>query len=123
MKIIPTRTHGIIDYIFGVILVLAPWVLDFAAGGAETWVPVIIGAGVILYSMFTDYEMGVSRQINMDTHLTIDITGGIVLAISPWLFGFASAIWIPHLILGVAELLISLMTEKVPAPEHRTRAA
>ncbi|MEX0772148.1 MAG: SPW repeat protein [Balneolales bacterium] len=123
MRIIPTRTHGIIDYIFGVVLILAPWVLDFAAGGAETWVPVIIGAVVILSSMFTDYEMGVSRQISMDTHLTLDAIIGIVLAISPWLFGFAAMIWVPHLVLGAAAFLVSLMTEKVSSPERRPRTA
>ncbi|MEX0779494.1 MAG: SPW repeat protein [Balneolales bacterium] len=120
---ISTRTHGMLDYILGVILILAPWILGFAAGGAETWVPVIIGAAVILYSMFTNYEMGVSRQITMDTHLTLDAIGGIVLAISPWLFGFAGVVWIPHLVFGAAEFLASLMTERAPSPERRTGAA
>ncbi|MEX0928471.1 MAG: SPW repeat protein, partial [Balneolales bacterium] len=118
-----TRTHGFIDYLVGVVLILAPWLLGFAAGGAETWVPVIIGAGVILYSMLTDYEMGISRQISMDTHLTLDAIGGIILAVSPWLFGFAPLVWVPHLVVGAAQFLVSLMTERAPSPEHRTRAA
>lgn len=121
MRIISTHTHGMIDYIVGVILILAPWLLGFAAGGAETWVPVIIGSAVILYSLITDYEMGISRQISMDTHLTLDAILGIILAVSPWLFGFALLIWVPHLILGAAAFLVSLMTERAPSPERRTR--
>ncbi|MEX0684679.1 MAG: SPW repeat protein [Balneolales bacterium] len=121
MRIISTRTHGILDYIMGVILIIAPWLLGFAAGGAETWVPVIIGTGVLLYSMFTNYEMGVSRQISMDTHLTMDAIGGIILALSPWLFGFAAIIWLPHLVFGCAELLASLMTQRVASAERRAK--
>lgn len=58
MRFIPTRTHGMLDYLMGILLLIAPWVFGFAQGGAETWVPVILGAGVLLYSLFTNYEMG-----------------------------------------------------------------
>ena len=122
MKIIGTKTHGYLDYIMGVLLIAAPWIFDFAAGGAETWVPVILGAGVILYSLFTDYELGMSRQLSMRTHLGMDLAGGILLALSPWLFGFADYVWAPHLIFGLLEIGASLMTKTHPAnerPEHR----
>ena len=123
MRVIQTRVHGMLDYIIGIVLILAPWVFGFASGGAETWIPVLIGAGTIVYSMFTDYEMGVSPQISMNMHLTIDMVAGIFLAISPWLFGFAPLIWIPHLLVGLVIFASSLMTERVPTPEHRTRPA
>ncbi len=44
MRIIPTKIHGILDYIVAMALIAAPWVFGFANNDAETWVPVIAGA-------------------------------------------------------------------------------
>jgi hypothetical protein len=118
MKIIGTKMHGYLDYIMGVLLIAAPWLFDFAAGGAETWVPVILGAGTILYSLFTDYELGMSRQLSMRTHLGFGLAGGALLAVSPWLFGFADYVYMPHLILGILEVGASLMTKTHPSNER-----
>jgi hypothetical protein len=120
MRFIETRTHGYLDYIMGIILIAAPFLLGFDRGGAETWVPVVLGAGAILYSLMTDYELGAARMISMRTHLMLDLMSGIVLAISPWLFGFADYIWAPHLILGIAEIGASLMTKMHPSTERNT---
>ena len=120
MRMIGTKTHGYLDYIMGLLLIVAPWLLGFANNGAETWVPVALGAGVILYSLMTDYEMGASRMISMRTHLMLDLMGGILLAVSPWLFGFADDVYLPHLILGIAEIGASLMTKTHPSNERAT---
>jgi hypothetical protein len=114
MKVISTKTHGYLDYIMGVLLIAAPWIFDFARNGAETWVPVILGISTILYSLLTNYELGLSRMISMRTHLMLDAVSGVLLAVSPWLFGFAEYVWQPHLILGILELGAVLMTKTEP---------
>ena len=78
MRIIPSRIHGVIDYLMGIVLIAAPWILNFE-DGAQTWVPMILGASVIVYSVFTDYELGVVRAIPFPIHLAIDVLGGVVL--------------------------------------------
>lgn len=118
MKIISTKVHGVLDYLMGIVLIAAPWLLNFNRDGAETWVPVILGAGVILYSLFTKYELSISKQIPMRTHLTLDVVSGIVLALSPWIFGFSEYVFLPHLILGVLEIGAGLMTETTSAQER-----
>ena len=115
MRFIPTRVHGMLDYIVGVLLIAAPWLFGFAQGGAETWVPVILGAGALLYSLFTDYELGLMRRLPMPTHLMLDLGAGLFLAASPWIFGFAEYVWVPHVLVGLLEVGAALMTEKVPA--------
>jgi hypothetical protein len=120
MRFIPTKIHGYLDYIMGVLLIAAPWLFDFAAGGAETWIPVVLGAGAILYSLMTDYELGISKSISMRTHLMLDLMSGILLAASPWLFGFADYVWEPHLILGLLEIGAALMTKREPVHGART---
>lgn len=118
MRFIPTRVHGVVDYVIGALLIVAPWLLGFARGGAETWVPVILGVAVIVYSLFTNYELGVVRKLNMRTHLWLDGIGGLILAISPWLFGFADYVWAPHFIVGLLEIGSALFTETVPSYER-----
>jgi hypothetical protein len=119
MRWIETKTHGYLDYIMGVLLIAAPWIFGFARDGAETWVPVVLGAAVILYSLLTDYELGMTNVISMRTHLMLDLMGGAILAASPWIFGFADYIWAPHLILGILEMGASLMTKQVPGTERK----
>lgn len=105
------------DYLVGIVLIAAPWLFDFARGGAETWVPVILGAGAIIYSLMTNYEYSMSRTISMRTHLTLDLCSGILLAASPWLFGFHEYVYLPHLIVGIAEIGASLMTVTTSSTE------
>jgi hypothetical protein len=107
------------DYLIGVLLIAAPWLFNFDRGGAETWVPVILGVGVILYSLFTDYELGAMRRIPMPTHLMLDLGGGVLLALSPWLFGFSDYVWQPHLIVGLLEIGTSLMTRRISDTGHQ----
>lgn len=120
MRFIPTRIHGVLDYLMGALLIVAPWLFGFNQGGAETWVPVILGAGVIIYSLFTDYELGAMRKLSMSTHLMLDMIGGAFLAVSPWLFGFNDFVYLPHLILGIAEIGAALFTKRVPETHAAT---
>lgn len=126
MRFIPTRVHGVMDYLMGILLIASPWLFDFDAGGAETWVPVVLGASMLLISMCTDYELGLIRRISMRTHLNIDLMSGLLLAFSPWIFGFSDYVWAPHLILGLLEVMASLMTltspEQTPGGSGKARS-
>ena len=112
MRFIDTKIHAVIDYLMGILLIVAPWLLGFADGGADQWVPVILGLGTIFYSIITDYEYGLLKVLSVKAHLIIDLIAGIFLAVSPWLFGFADDVYLPHLILGIAEIGVSCFTKK-----------
>ncbi|WP_324719549.1 SPW repeat domain-containing protein [Salinimicrobium sp. HB62] len=118
---ISTKIHGYLDYIMGATLLVLPLFLEIPAGAAST-LPVILGAGVIVYSLITDYELGLLKILAMKTHLLLDLLGGALLIVTPWLFGFADETFWPFIILGVLEIGASLMTEKKPSydanPEH-----
>ena len=83
----------------------------------------VLGAGAILYSLMTDYELSLNRSIPMKTHLTLDLMSGILLAASPWIFGFADDVYLPHLILGVIEIGASLMTKTRSTGETKHKMA
>jgi hypothetical protein len=108
-----------LDYLLGVLLIAAPWLVGFADGGAEQWVPVALGAGVLLYSAFTDYELGAVKKLQMPAHLLLDALGGLLLAASPWMFGFDERVWIPHVAVGLVEVVTAAVTNTVPGYERR----
>lgn len=115
MKPVSTRTHGYMDYIVGILLIVSPGLFNFSQGGAETWVPVILGIGSIGYSLMTNYEMGLMKSIPMPAHLWMDGIAGVFLALSPWIFNFADLVFLPHLIIGIAEAGLAMMTERYPS--------
>ncbi len=119
MRFISTKVHGIMDYTMGLLLVALPWLLGFAHGGPETWVPVLLGAGAIFYSILTRYELGLIKVLPMPVHLTLDLMSGALLAASPWVFGFDHIVSTPHLLLGLVEIAASLTTQTRPAWEVR----
>lgn len=123
MRFIPTRVHGMLDYLVGALLIAAPWIFGFSDNEAATWVPVIIGASTIVYSLLTNYELGAVPLISMPTHLGIDGLAGIVLLVSPWLFGFETVVWAPHVMVGIVEVMAALTTHRIPAAQsapHRS---
>lgn len=118
-RFISTKVHGVIDYIEGIALILAPWIFGFSeVGGAAVVVPMVLGVGLIIYSIFTKYEMGLVKVLSMPYHLIIDAVAALFLLFSPWIFGFYDPdmlnVWVPHVVVGVAVLLIVLFTETEP---------
>ncbi len=114
MRFISTKTHGALDYLTAIVLILAPWIFNFADGSAAQWVPVVLGVVLLLQSLMTDYELGFFKTISMPMHLNLDILSGIILAASPWIFGFADQVYLPHLIVGLMEIGAGMFTEREP---------
>jgi FtsH-binding integral membrane protein len=119
---ISTKIHGYLDYLMGFLLILLPLHPAIPEGAASTLL-VVLGAGIIVYSLITDYEMGLLKILAMKTHLIIDVMGGILLLVSPWLFGFADELIWPFVVLGIFEIGAGLFTSKKPSleanPAHR----
>jgi hypothetical protein len=125
MRFIPTRVHAPLDYIVGVALIAAPWIFQFSEHTAATIVPIVLGIGLIGYSLFTNYELGVWKVAPMAVHNVIDVVAGTLLALSPWLLGFADEsanVWAPHLIVGLAAIFLGLTTKQAAGYSYRSTA-
>lgn len=120
MKFIPTWFHGILDYVVGIALILAPMIFGFAeVGGPAVMIPRVLGVLLILYSLITKYELGLVKILPMPTHLKIDFVASLFLAVSPWLCGFsdlAPNAWVPHVVVGIVVILVVLVSQNVPKP-------
>jgi uncharacterized membrane protein HdeD (DUF308 family) len=122
MRFIPTRLHAPVDYIVGALLIAAPWIFQFSDQTAATVVPIVLGIGLIAYSLVTNYELGVWKVAPMAVHNLIDIVAGTVLAASPWIFGFADEsanVWVPHLVVGLAAVFLGLTTKQAGGYSYR----
>jgi len=113
MRFIPTRIHGILDYLMAVVLIAIPLMFRLRIGPAAGAF-LALGAGTLIYSLLTRYETGLLGVIPMPVHLGLDTAFGLFLLASPWLFGFAGRIWVPHVLFGVVEVGGALMTRTVP---------
>jgi len=128
LRIIPTGVHAYFDYIGGIGLLAAPFVFGFfALGGAAVIIPMVLGAGLLLYSLLTNYELGIRglKFLPMSVHLLLDFVASAFLALSPFLFGFikqAPNAWLPHIIAGVTVIFLVLLSQTRYQPKARALA-
>ena len=119
MRFVPTRVHGLIDYVWGLLLGTAPWTLGFAGDRIATAEATVFGVGAILYSLVTNYEVGLLPVLPVPVHLVLDVAAGAILAASPWIFGFADRVFWPHLLFGLFSVVAGLVTEtKARSPDQ-----
>jgi hypothetical protein len=114
MRFLSSRTHGVLDYLTAALFLAAPWLFGFHDGSMAQWTVMAAGACVLLTALMTDYELGLVRMLPLRLHLTLDLLVGLLLAAAPWLLDFAAQTFIPHLVLGAFEVLVSLFTYTVP---------
>ena len=116
---ISTKTHGYLDFLMGVLFIALPFIIEMPGESSGT-ILIILGVATILYSLVTDYELGIAKVLSMKAHLGIDLAAGIFLVAAPWIFGFAEdGFWL-FVILGIVEVVASLMTAKKPHEERTT---
>ncbi len=121
---ISTRTHGIVDYASSVSLLVAPRLLRFPTGARRAARGKALGT--LALSALTDYELGLVRRVPMRAHLGADALGGVLLAASPWLFGYRTRdprSWLPHVVAGLGDCAFALISARQPASGSRTAAA
>ncbi|GJD66691.1 SPW repeat domain-containing protein [Methylobacterium frigidaeris] len=113
MRFIPSRVHAILDYGAGLLLIWLPDLLGFADGTAAQFIMQAVGAAVLLMSLCTDYEFSAVKLVPLPVHLGIDVAAGLLLVVSPWLFGFADRVMWPHVIMSFLEIGLGLTTRAV----------
>jgi hypothetical protein len=117
IRFVPSSVHGIFDYIGGIALIACPFIFGFySMGGIAVILPIVLGVGLILYSLLTDYERGIPglKFIPMPVHLILDFVAAVFLVAAPFLFGFANHglnVWLPFVIAGVGVIILVLVSQ------------
>lgn len=110
---IPTKVHGVIDYLYGIALIAAPFIMRFT-DGPKQWVLAGMGIALIVMSLLTDYEVSAVRVIPMPVHLGLDVIAGIFLAVAPWMLGFADVVSWTYVVLGAILVALAALTSSRP---------
>ena len=80
---ISSFTHGILDYLTGILLVASPWIFQFDNVRAESSIAWTFGGALLLLSVMTDYELSLLRFVPLPIHRFCDLLFGILLVGAP----------------------------------------
>jgi hypothetical protein len=121
---IPAWTHGLLEYVASVALIVAPFVLAFQSGAA-TAVSIVTGVVVLVLAATTTGSTSIVNQLPVSVHILLDYVLAALLIASPFLFGYShetnpTAFFIA---LGVVHLLVTIGTRFLGAKAAETRSA
>ncbi|MBA3821840.1 MAG: SPW repeat protein, partial [Deltaproteobacteria bacterium] len=85
---VPAFVHGIVEYAAGVLLIVAPFLLDFDSDSA-TAASIIAGVLVLVIAASTAMSTGLIKSIPVQAHVILDYVLAIVLIAAPFLLGFS----------------------------------
>jgi hypothetical protein len=70
LRVLPLRTHLMMDVVLGVLLAISPFVLGFYDEGANAWIPhVVVGLGLIGSGLMTQTPSGTEREMDHRDHM------------------------------------------------------
>jgi hypothetical protein len=119
---VPAFVHGLLEYVAGVLLIAAPFVLTFDSDTA-TGIAIAAGVVVLIVNASTALPTGLVKSIPVAAHVMLDYVLAILLIVSPFVFAFdddgtATAFF---LVLGIVHLLLTIATRFI-RDEPRGRA-
>lgn len=108
---IPRFLHGVIEYLAGVLLIVAPFLFGFESDAAVA-LSIIAGVVVIAVAASTEGRGSLIDSIPISIHVLIDFALAAVLIAAPFLFAFSgeSAPTAFFIVLGVLHLLVTIGT-------------
>lgn len=109
---ISVRAHGVIDYVFGALLIALPWVLPFGNERLAAEIMTTFGLITIVMSIVTHYELGLVPLLPFRGHLFFDVLLALGLLFAPWHFHIGGLPAVVMSILGVLALIVNAMTER-----------
>ena len=108
------KTHNVLDYIMGVVLIVSPGIFGFSDVPAARSTFLNLGFALIAYSLFTRYRWSIFKLVPLGTHMVLDVILGASLILAPWVLGYRPLIsggqLIVHLALGLGAMLMVGMT-------------
>src|SRR3954471_6371500 len=71
MRLLSTSVHGIADYMVGLVVLLLPYF--YGMHSTPRIVLLLLGGSALVYSLLTDYELGLLPLIPFRSHLALDL--------------------------------------------------
>jgi hypothetical protein len=115
LQFLSPTLHGVLDYLAAGALIVLPFLLGFT--GIELWLSVAGGAGLILYSLITDYRFGLSKLISFNLHLVLDLSAGAALFVAPFLLGFGANASLYYPVMAIGVFAVVTVTTRISAKQ------
>jgi hypothetical protein len=108
---VPLVAHGLAEYGIGGLCVAAPFLFSFDSDRA-TAAAVLIGGGILMLALLSDYPTAAVRRLPLESHIVLDYVFGVLLVAAPFIFGFSGKTGVTafFVLLGLSYLALSLAT-------------
>lgn len=120
---ISLRTHNIIDYLCGAVIVAAPFLFGMADIPTARTALMVLGLAQIAYSLLTNYSLSIAKIFSVRTHMTLDLIVGLLVLLGPWLFGYRAALSggqvAAHIIVGLIPILLASIATRAASEIQR----
>lgn len=116
IRFLPQAIHGLLDYAVAVALIAVPFIVDFRQDSEFAhWLSVAAGLGLFLYSLATDYSVGVVSAITIRQHLALDFAAGALFVVLAVVANFNTEAAVFYGVIGAGVLAVVAVTELEPA--------
>lgn len=121
-RLLPWSVHGTLEYLAGIFVILAPFIFGFRDDIAF---PVFVGVGVaiVVLGLLSSQPTGVTQLLPPTVHSGIDYILAVFLIIAPLVLNFDTVPETIFILLGVAHLVVSLLTRYPTEAESRVDRA
>jgi hypothetical protein len=108
MKALSPRAHGLIDYLWAAAVPTLPRLMGWSP--QVTRLLTAAGMGGLVYSLVTDYELGMLRLLPMKGHLAFDYASAALLGTAPFWLDEEPEVNAALVGLGLFALVVALNT-------------
>lgn len=106
-RILTPTIHGALDYAAAAALIVLPFLLNLGEiSAAAQWLSVAAGAGLVVYSLATDYAFGVFGLLSFRAHLALDMLAAVAFIGAPFVFGWSGLVLAYYLVMGAGVLVV-----------------
>jgi hypothetical protein len=119
VRLLPAWFHAIADYAVGALLIIVALAVGGTTGAVATGV--VVGAVVLVVSMFTRYPLGVAKVLPFPVHSAGDYLAAALLIAAPFALNFRdgdSGLSAFYFVAGAAVLAVSLVTNYQYSPSR-----
>lgn len=122
---VPLKAHATLEPFAALVLIAAPWIFGFSDVTSATIVSIAAGVAILATGAMTRWRWSLVKLIPLRTHFMADVGLGLVLILSPFIFGFSDDGGAARftIIAGVLEILTALSTRWDPAEATTRRTA
>lgn len=116
LQFLTPEFHGALDYLAAAALIALPFLLGLGSDSLlALWLSVAGGIGLILYSLLTDYALGVAKLVPYNLHLALDLTAAAAFIAAPFVFEFGTAASIYYPVMAVGVLVVVALSAREAA--------